>query len=355
MHIFIRFSVQSYLFILSLFSLSWKVIFPWIFIYLACWKPEFKVVQLTGFHFLPAILYVLSICKSYSRCAGASKLLLTLECAVRFDWACLKKYTQGAVYIMNMVHCEFLCLSAMVTCKDVFLLFSIFPSIINGCTTLNGNQEGGTGEIYNTGCYTVNENAPSIVLVLRCWVTGNKWRAGADNLLNFPLLTEPSTTHAVLKEFPLFLFVLFFLWFYFSTGWFPSSFLYLEPPSDSLKLRIEMVERNVCVFQLHDSIQTIHFYLSMNVILKDNDPIHIFNCLNIWKCLCVSWYFSSFHTVECWSSYCTLNLYNTAKHSEYKAYESGGRQTTIYIETGSVLLVPPSSPSVGQVVGTKWS
>lgn len=75
---------------------------------------------------------------------------------------------------MNMVHCEILCLSAMVTCKDVFLLFSMFPSVINGCTTLNGNQEGCTGEIYNTGLYTVNENAPSIVLVLRCWVTGNK-------------------------------------------------------------------------------------------------------------------------------------------------------------------------------------
>lgn len=85
----------------------------------------------------------------------------------------------------------------------------------------------------------------------------------------------------------IFVFVLFFLWFYFSSCWFPSSFLYPEPPSESLKLRIEMVERNVCVFQLHDSIQTIHFYLSMNVILKDNDPIHIFNCLNTCKCLCV--------------------------------------------------------------------
>lgn len=39
------------------------------------------------------------------------------------------------------------------------------------------------------------------------------------------------------------------------------------------------------VFQLHYSIKTVHFYLSMNVILKDNDPIHLFNCLNTLWCL----------------------------------------------------------------------
>lgn len=36
----------------------------------------------------------------------------------------LKKLIQGAVYIMNMVYCEILCFSAMVTCKDISIIFS---------------------------------------------------------------------------------------------------------------------------------------------------------------------------------------------------------------------------------------
>lgn len=45
---------------------------------------------------------------------------------------------------------------------------------------------------------------------------------------------------------------------------FPHPSCTLNPPSDSLQLRIEMVESNVCVFQLHDSIQTILFVYECN-------------------------------------------------------------------------------------------
>lgn len=51
-----------------------------------------------------------------------------------------QRIIQGATYTMTMVLCQILCLSAMVTCKDVFLLISFFTFIINHCTTLNGNQ-----------------------------------------------------------------------------------------------------------------------------------------------------------------------------------------------------------------------
>lgn len=71
--------------------------------------------------------------------------------------------------IMNMVHCEifsFECNGDLQGC--IFYYFQFFPSIINRCTILNGKKGACTYIICNTGCYTVHENAPNIVLVLRC-------------------------------------------------------------------------------------------------------------------------------------------------------------------------------------------
>lgn len=79
-----------------------------------------------------------------------------------------------------------------------------------------------------------------------------------------------------------------FVWIYSSSS--PSSFILRVPwtSTDGLRLRKKHHgwEKRLC-FQLHYSIQTIHFYLLMNVILKDNDPIHVFNCLNTPSCLCL--------------------------------------------------------------------
>lgn len=79
-----------------------------------------------------------------------------------------------------------------------------------------------------------------------------------------------------------------FVWIYSSSS--PSSFILRVPwtSTDGLRLRKKHHgwEKRLC-FQLHYSIQAIHFYLLMNVILKDNDPIHVFNCLNTPSCLCL--------------------------------------------------------------------
>lgn len=45
------------------------------------------------------------------------------------------------------------------------------------------------------------------------------------------------------------------------------------------------------MFSVTFSIQTMDFYSSLNVILKDSDPIHISNCLNTSSCFCLD----SFH------------------------------------------------------------
>lgn len=126
-------------------------------------------------------------------------------------------------------------------------------------------------KLCNTACSTVHKNVPNVVLVLCCWVTGNETRAGSDRLLHFLLLTEPSTTYAVLRWFLLFLFLSRFTSSYVSS---------LVQVVLNLLLRYSKIEYIDNGWKMFSVILFRHFYVPMNVILKDTHPIHICNCLN---------------------------------------------------------------------------
>lgn len=113
---------------------------------------------------------------------------------------------------------------------------------------------------------------PNVVLVLCCWVTGNELRAGSDRLLHFLLLTEPSTTYAVLKWFLLFLFLSRF------TSSCVSSLVQVVLNLLLGYSKVEYIDNGWNMFSV---ILFKHFYVPMNVILKDSHPIHICNCLNL--------------------------------------------------------------------------
>lgn len=185
-------------------------------------------------------------------------------------------------------------------------------------------------ETCKTGCYTVHENTPIIVLVLHWWVTHDKELV--QRTCSNKLLTESSSTYAVLKSFPLFLFCLIHL----LVLLLHLLFSLIPPPpwtyvTDSLKLRnLTMVDRNV-FFSVTLFDLTLYFYLFMNVILNDNDPIHPFNCLTTFWSLC-------FHS-SLLSSVSPL-LHSSVKQvpstCRCKAYQSGVCLTAIYPQTGWV-------------------
>lgn len=171
-------------------------------------------------------------------------------------------------------------MSAIVTSEDVFLLYEFSPIIINGCTT----RTGCTVLISNTRIYCkwqCGHHCTGAMLKHR-WET----TAASANRFYVPLIVG-STAFAVLNHFCL----------YFTLLSMPFPFLWFSFRHD-LKLRKIHNRWMKCMFfQLHYSIQSICFHLSMNVKLKDNDWIHFYflTVMFVHKGLCnfasrVTWY-----------------------------------------------------------------
>lgn len=143
-----------------------------------------------------------------------------------------------------------------------------FPSIINSCTTKN---RGGGGVALNFAILHVQLYIRMCPTLFWCYaveslvMNSEQVQIGCST----SCCSEPSTTYAVLKWFLLFLFL----------SRFTSCVSSLVHVVLTLLLGYSKVEYIDNGWKMFSVILFKHFYVPMNVILKDGHPIHICNCL----------------------------------------------------------------------------